>query len=80
MRYLAGPLAAGKWTGLQNGFGNLPGVVAPYLTGVIVQRPGNYDYAFLVVAFFLAMGVGSILFLVGPIQQIEWKTSPDMTA
>jgi len=72
---LAGPLAAGKWTGLQNGFGNLAGVVAPYLTGVIVQRTGNYDYAFLVVAFFLLMGVCSLLFLVGPIRQIEWKKS-----
>jgi len=72
---LAGPLAAGKWTGLQNGFGNLAGVVAPYLTGVIVQRTGNYDYAFLIVAFFLLMGVCSLLFLVGPIRQIEWKKS-----
>ena len=26
---LAGPRAAGKWTGFQNGFGNLAGVVAP---------------------------------------------------
>ena len=72
---LAGPLASGKWTGLQNGFGNLAGVVAPYLTGVIVQRTGNYDYAFLVVGLFLLMGVGSILFVVGPIRQIEWKKS-----
>jgi len=70
---IAGPQAAGKWTGLQNGFGNLAGVVAPYLTGVIVQRTGNYDYAFLVVALFLVMGVASMLFIVGPIRQIEWK-------
>jgi len=72
---LAGPLAAGKWTGLQNGFGNLAGVVAPYLTGVIIQRTGNFDYAFLVVAFFLLMCVCSLQFLVGPIRQIEWKKS-----
>ena len=70
---MAGPLASGKWTGLQNGFGNLAGVVAPYLTGVIVQRTGNYDYAFLVVGLFLLMGVGSILFMVGPVKQIAWK-------
>ncbi|MBV6430920.1 MAG: putative sulfoacetate transporter SauU [Bryobacteraceae bacterium] len=70
---LAGPTAAGKWTGLQNGFGNLAGVVAPYLTGVIVQRTGKYDYAFLLVAFFLLMGIASALFLIGPIRQIEWK-------
>jgi len=70
---IAGPTAAGKWTGLQNGFGNLAGVVAPYLTGVIVQRTGKYDYAFLLVALFLLMGVASALFVIGPIRQIEWK-------
>ena len=26
---MAGPRAAGKWTGFQNGFGNLAGVAAP---------------------------------------------------
>ena len=37
---LAGPRAAGKWTGMQNGFGNLAGVAAPWLTGFIVA--GNW--------------------------------------
>src|SRR4029077_921558 len=34
---LAGPLAAGRWTGLQNGIANLAGVIAPYVTGLIVS-------------------------------------------
>jgi len=32
---LAGPYAAGRWTGLQNFVGNLAGVVAPALTGFV---------------------------------------------
>jgi MFS family permease len=32
---LAGPETAGKWTGLQNGFSNLAGVVSPALAGVL---------------------------------------------
>ena len=34
---LAGPLASGKWTGLQNCAGNLAGVVAPVVTGTTVK-------------------------------------------
>ncbi|MCL5742325.1 MAG: MFS transporter, partial [Acidobacteria bacterium] len=38
---LAGPLAAGKWTGLQNAAGNLAGVVSPAVTGWVVQQSGR---------------------------------------
>jgi MFS transporter, ACS family, D-galactonate transporter len=38
---LAGPHGAGKWTGLQNGFANVAGVVAPALTGFLVERTGE---------------------------------------
>src|ERR1044072_8609000 len=34
---IAGPLAAGKWVGLQNCIGNLAGWVAPWLTGVVLD-------------------------------------------
>src|SRR5437899_12995304 len=39
---LAGPQAAGRWTGLRNGFANLAGVVAPALTGFAVDRAGGF--------------------------------------
>ena len=39
---LAGPLAAGRWTSLQNGIGNLSGIVASWLTGVVVDRTGSF--------------------------------------
>ncbi|MFX9097151.1 hypothetical protein ABTN72_18965, partial [Acinetobacter baumannii] len=35
---LAGSSAAGKWTGIQNTFGNVAGILAPYLTGWIVKE------------------------------------------
>jgi hypothetical protein len=35
---LSGREAAGRWTGIQNGLGNLAGVTAPTITGVIVAR------------------------------------------
>jgi MFS family permease len=70
---LAGPLAAGKWTGMQNAFGNLAGVVAPWLTGLIVDKTGSFYFAFVLVACFLVAGAASYIFIVGPLVQIEWN-------
>lgn len=46
----AGPRAAGTFIGIQNGIGNIPGIVMPILTGLIVDWTGAYDNAFLVTA------------------------------
>src|SRR5262249_29339605 len=45
---LAGPNAAGRWVGFQNGFGNLAGVVAPVVTGFAVSRTGHFSWAFII--------------------------------
>lgn len=47
---LAGPRAAGMWTGWQNAIGNLGGVVAPILTGWSVSVTGTFFAAFAVAA------------------------------
>jgi len=70
---LAGPAASGKWTGMQNGFGNLGGVVAPALTGFIVDRTGSYQMAFVAVACMLVGGAACFQFIVGPVKPIEWS-------
>jgi sugar phosphate permease len=44
---LAGPEASGRWTGLQNACGNIPGFVAPMVTGWIVHTTGHYSAAFV---------------------------------
>jgi MFS family permease len=72
---LAGPIAAGKWTGLQNAFGNLAGVVAPWLTGFLVQRTGNFFYAFLSVTFVAVLGVLNYGLLIGPVDPVTWDTN-----
>jgi MFS family permease len=46
----AGPRAAGSFIGIQNGIGNIPGIVMPILTGLIIDWTGVYDNAFLVTA------------------------------
>ena len=53
---LAGPAAAGKWTGIQNCVGNLGGVVSPWLTGRIVERTGEFANAFYTAGFMMIVG------------------------
>jgi MFS family permease len=67
---LAGPEAAGRWTGAQNGFGNLGGVVAPIVTGAIVQGTGSFYWAFL--ASTLALLLSGICYAVvlGPVRPV----------
>ncbi len=62
---LAGPAAAGKWTGMQNCLGNLAGVAAPWITGYIVQSTGNFLLAFVAVSICLITGASACLFLLG---------------
>ena len=78
---LAGPAAAGKWTGLQNTVGALSGVVAPIVTGFIVQKTGVFFLAFLSPAILALVGVACYVFLVGPVKPLEWrKDAGELTA
>ncbi len=71
---LAGPQAAGSWTGLQNGFANLAGVVGPWITGIVVDRTGHFQGAFLIVAVLLVTGGLSWVFAVGRLEQVNWDS------
>ncbi len=71
---IAGPLAAGKWTGLQNCFGNFAGVVAPALTGFVVQHTGHFFWAFVVAALVSLTGSMVYVFLIGPVEPVKWRS------
>jgi len=70
---LAGPEAAGKWTGIQNFIGNLGGVISPIIAGLIVEQTRSFFLAFAAAAVILVLGAGCYLFLVPRIEPIEWK-------
>lgn len=69
---LAGPRAAGRWTGFQNFVGNLAGVVAPALTGFVLERTGHFYLAFVIMTGVALLGMVTWIFLVGPIQPVTW--------
>jgi cyanate permease len=71
---LAGPYAAGRWTGLQNFVGNLAGIVAPALTGFVLDRTGHFYWPFAILSVVALIGSLSWLFLVGPVREVSWPT------
>jgi MFS family permease len=72
---LAGVAAAGKWTGIQNGVGNLAGIVAPVVTGFIVERTGEFYFAFVWVSVLLLVGAFSYLVIIRKVAPVSWVKS-----
>lgn len=69
---LAGPVAAGRWTGFQNFFGNLAGVAGPAITGFALQRTGHFGVAFAILTGIAFAGCLIWIFVVGPVEQVKW--------
>jgi MFS transporter, ACS family, D-galactonate transporter len=55
----------GLWTGFENFAGNLAGVLAPLLTGVLISRTGSYAPGFALAAVVLLGGIFCYWFIVG---------------
>jgi ACS family D-galactonate transporter-like MFS transporter len=77
---LAGPAAAGKWTGIQNCLANIAGVVVGPLTGFVVDRTGHFRWAFAICAGITVVGGFSWTQLVGPLEQTNWQAESQAVA
>jgi MFS family permease len=69
---LAGPRMAGRWTGFQNFLGNLAGVVAPAVTGFVIDYTGHFLAAFVIMAVVGLLAALSYIFVIGPVKEIAW--------
>jgi ACS family D-galactonate transporter-like MFS transporter len=72
---IAGPLAVGRWSGMQNFTGNLAGVVAPALTGFVVLSTGNFFWAFVAVGVVVLIGALGYLVGLGEVAPATWSTT-----
>jgi MFS family permease len=70
---LAGPRCAGQWVGVQNFFGNLAGIVAPYATGLMVDRSGHYAWAFMVAGAITFAGAAAWGWLIPKVEPLAWR-------
>jgi cyanate permease len=71
---LAGPAAAARWVGIQNAIGNLAGVIAPMLTGLIVEQTHNFQAAFVLSALVSILGVAGWVWMIPKLAPIAWST------
>ena len=70
---LAGPKAAGKWIGVQNGWANFAGILGPIITGMIVDSTGSFHAAFIVTAAGALLGVAGWGLMIRKIEPVPWK-------
>jgi MFS family permease len=70
---LAGPLASGRWTGMENFTGNLAGMIAPVVVGVVVDRTGQYFAAFAVAAAITLIGAATWAFVIQDVREVSWR-------
>jgi MFS family permease len=73
---IAGPSAAGRWVGIQNAVGALPGFVAPLVTGILVDRTGQFALAFEIAAAVNVLGLIGWLFMVQRVVPLRWAELP----
>jgi MFS family permease len=68
---LAGPASAGRWVGVQSGFGNLAGVIGPVITGAMVDA-GGYAPTFWLTAAIIV--IGALVYAIGvpKVAPIDW--------
>jgi len=70
---LAGPRMTGRWTGLQNFLGNLAGIIAPAVTGFVVDYTGHFILAFVIMAVVALLAALSYFYVIGPVKEIAWE-------
>ncbi|MBM3840188.1 MAG: MFS transporter [Verrucomicrobia bacterium] len=67
----APPEQVGMYVGIYNFVGNLAGIIAPIITGFLIQMTGSYTPAFVVAALMIAAGQLSYWFIVGRLKHRE---------
>jgi ACS family D-galactonate transporter-like MFS transporter len=64
----APPEQVGVWTGMQNFAGNIGGIIAPLVTGLLIRETGSYAPAFALAAVVLVTGLLAYWLIVGELK------------
>jgi MFS family permease len=72
---IAGPRATGRWVGVQNASGNVAGLIAPAITGVLVDQTGLFDVAFALAAAVNVLGLIGWVLVLPKVAPIQWTTT-----
>ena len=67
---MAGPGATGRWVGVQNSCGNMAGIFAPWITGMLIDATGSFDSAFLLAALINVLGLIGWMWILPRVQPL----------
>jgi len=71
---LAGPSASGRWVGIQNCCGTFAGVIAPALTGLLVEKTQHFTAAFVTAAVVSIAGLVGWVWMVPHLAPLDWSS------
>jgi MFS family permease len=77
---MAGPQAAGRWVGVQNLVGNLAGILAPAITGRLIDVSGSFESAFALASLVNILGVLGWVFILPKVAPIVWQQARGLSA
>lgn len=72
---LAGTQATGRWVGVQNAAGNTAGLIAPAITGKLIDVTGSFELAFAISAGVSLLGFVGWVLVLPSIAPLRWSTS-----
>ncbi|HEY2444804.1 MAG TPA: MFS transporter [Rhizomicrobium sp.] len=70
---LAGPRCGGKWIGVQNCVGNIAGIVAPVVTGFVIDRTGQFFWAFAIACAVALGGIFAWGLIIRRVAPVKWN-------
>ena len=70
---MAGPKASARWVGVHNCIGTTPGILAPLITGLLVERNGQFYGAFMLAAGVSVIGLVAWTVALPRIAPIRWQ-------
>lgn len=70
---IAGPAATGRWVGVQNACGNLAGILAPLLTGILLDATGHFSSAFILAGALNVLGLVGWVWMLPRIEPLDWS-------
>jgi MFS family permease len=69
---VAGPRAVARWVSIQNAIANTAGIIVPVVTGLIVDRTGSFNGAFLLAALVSLLGAAGWGLILGRVEAARW--------
>jgi MFS family permease len=72
---MAGPAATGRWVGVQNCCGNIAGIFAPWITGMLIDATHSFDSAFLLAALINVLGLVGWMWILPRVAPLRWRTA-----